>query len=43
VDVVLEVLPEMPHAAPLFGDLVREGARGRFDIARFVRARLSDE
>ena len=40
VDVTLDVLPDMPHAAPLFAAFVPGGRHAIDSIAGFVRARL---
>jgi epsilon-lactone hydrolase len=40
VDVILDVLPDMPHAAPLFAAFVPGGRDAIDHIAGFVRARL---
>jgi monoterpene epsilon-lactone hydrolase len=40
VDVILDVLPDMPHAAPLFAAFVPGGRHAIDHIAGFVRTRL---
>lgn len=40
VDVTLDVLPDMPHAAPLFAAFVAGGRHAIDNIAAFVRSRL---
>jgi acetyl esterase/lipase len=37
VDVALDVLRDMTHAAPLFAELAPEAGRGRANVARFVQ------